>query len=190
MTYKSNVIAQRPFVQATQPRSLPCFTMNRFSPLHPLAPHVEQGRFRSEMSKKLFGLGRPSKTSPHRVGPVQAEILRVIRDKPDLAHGVGIAGYLRRQGNEDVSDAQTYIALRRLDARGLIAERQSEPDPRNTPSDSRRGRPHKLYSLTASGKRALEEGGGATNSKAGTDAQREGNFQNGAQTKGLTPVVG
>lgn len=142
------------------------------------------------MANKLFGLGRPGKKSPHRVGPVQAEILRIIRDKPELAHGAGIAGYLRKQGSQDVSDAQTYIALRRLDARGLIAELQLDPENGKTPSDSRRGRPHKLYSLTASGKRALEEGGAATNSKAGTDAQREGNFHNGARNKGPTPVVG
>jgi DNA-binding PadR family transcriptional regulator len=143
------------------------------------------------MAKTVFGLGRPSARSPLKVGPVQVEILCIIRDHPDKAFGAGIAGHLRDHRGHDVSDAQTYIAIRRLDARGLIAERkaparQSQP---NTPSDSRRGRPHKLYSLTASGKRALEQSGTAANSKAGTDAQREGIFD-AAYPEGPTPVVG
>lgn len=141
------------------------------------------------MLAPFFGLGRPKADSPHKVGPVQAEILQIIRDHPGLAHGVGIAGYLRDHRGHDVSDAQTYIALRRLDARGLIAERNALSDSRNTPSDNRRGRPHKLYTLTASGKRALEQGGAAVNSKAGTDAQMEGKLH-GAKTQDPTPVVG
>lgn len=141
------------------------------------------------MVSNFFGLGRPRADAPLKVGPVQAEILQIIRDHPGLAHGAGIAGYLRDHRGHDVSDAQTYIALRRLDARGLIAERSPDTETKNTPSDSRRGRPHKLYTLTASGKRALEQGGGANNSKAGTDAQMEGRFH-GAKTQDPTPVVG
>lgn len=143
----------------------------------------------SEMESKLFGLGRPRADAPLKVGPVQAEILQVIRDHVDIAYGVGIAGYLRDHRGHDVSDAQTYIALRRLDARGLIAERSPETEKQNTPSDSRRGRPHKFYTLTASGKRALQYGGGAANSKAGSDAQMEGRFH-GAKEEGPAPVVG
>ena len=75
------------------------------------------------MAKSLVGTGRPSAKSPLRIGPVQADVLRVIRDKPDLAHGAGIAATLREIGHDDLSDAQAYIALRRLDALGLIAER-------------------------------------------------------------------
>lgn len=141
------------------------------------------------MASKFFGLGRPRADAPFKVGPVQAEILQIIRDHSNLAHGAGIAGYLRDHRHHNLSDAQTYIALRRLDARGLITERSTDPDTRKTPSDSRRGRPHKLYTLTASGRRALEQGGGANNSKAGADAQMEGRFH-GAKTQYPTPVVG
>jgi DNA-binding PadR family transcriptional regulator len=144
--------------------------------------------FAREMAKLFFGLGRPSAKSPNRVGPVQAEVLRIIRDRSGIAHGAGIAGYLRENFDADVSDAQTYIALRRLDVRGLIEPRPDTSDNRTTPSVGRRGRPHKLYSLTASGRRALE-GGAADNSSTGTDAQMEGKFH-GAKAKGPTPVVG
>ncbi|MGP3699738.1 PadR family transcriptional regulator [Rhodobacter sp. NSM] len=141
------------------------------------------------MLGRFLGLGRPRADTPLKVGPVQAEILQIIRDHTELAYGVGIAGYLRERLGHDVSDAQTYIALRRLDARGLIAERNADLEAKDTPSDSRRGRPHKLYTLTASGKRALEPGGGAVNSNAGTDAQMEGRFR-GAKAEDPTPVVG
>lgn len=170
-----------------------CKTYLVSSPPPSLSPSARRAlttlKVASEMAPKLFGLGRPRADAPLKVGPVQAEILQIIRDHSDLAHGVGIAGYLRDHRGHDVSDAQTYIALRRLDVRGLIAERNAETDIRNTPSDSRRGRPHKLYTLTASGKRALEQGGAANNLKAGTDAQMEGVFH-GAKEKGPTPVVG
>ena len=141
------------------------------------------------MLSNFFGLGRPKADAPLKVGPVQADILQIIRDHPELAHGVGIAGFLRDHRGHDVSDAQTYMALRRLDARGLIVERSADTDTRNTPSDSRRGRPRKLYTLTASGMRALQQGGAADNSKAGTDAHVEGIFH-GAKAKGPPPVVG
>ena len=133
-------------------------------------------------------LGRPSAHDPDRIGPVQAEILTIIRDDPDNAHGVGIAEVLRRRHGDEFSDAQTYIALRRLDVRGLIRELSIAPGSKTTPSVGRRGRPRKLYSLTASGRRALE-GGDAVNSSAGTDAQQRGTLY-GAKAKGPTPVVG
>ncbi|WP_187971779.1 helix-turn-helix transcriptional regulator [Aquibium microcysteis] len=140
------------------------------------------------MPFSVFGLGRPSAEAPNKVGPVQAEVLRIIRDNPGSAYGAGIAQRLRERCGDEVSDAQTYIALRRLLARGFIAERDPHARTPNTPSDSRRGRPHKHYALTASGKRALHEGGDASYSKAGSDAQMEGQFHG---AKGYpAPVVG
>lgn len=141
------------------------------------------------MPRRLFGLGRPSASAPHRVGPIQADVLRVVRNHPEHAHGVGIAGFLRDHEGSDVSDAQIYIALQRLDARDLVVERAKGAVSEITPSASRRGRPRKLYSLTASGKRALE-GGAAMDSKADTDAREENSSRDDQEAKGLTPVVG
>lgn len=109
------------------------------------------------MTWSIFGLGRPSADAPNRVGPVQAEILQIIRDVPEKAHGVGIAEILRSRHGDTFSDAQTYIALRRLEVRGLISERSDAPDNKTTPSAVQRGRPRKLYALNASGMGALKD---------------------------------
>ena len=109
------------------------------------------------MTWSIFGLGRPSADAPNRVGPVQAEILQIIRDVPEKAHGVGIAEILRSRHGDSFSDAQTYIALRRLDVRGLVTVDSGASD-KITPSKTQRGRPRIYYTLTASGWRALEDG--------------------------------
>lgn len=141
------------------------------------------------MPLTFFGLGRPSAEAPNRVGPVQAEILRVIRDMPEKAHGVGIAEILRGRFDDTISDAQTYIAIRRLEVRGMICELTNKPENPPTPSIGQRGRPRKLYSLTASGRRALEDEAATRNSLARTDAQQRGTLY-GAKKKGPTPLVG
>lgn len=110
--------------------------------------------------------GRPPKGDPHTVGPLQKEILREILTHPSEAHGVGIARALRREHDPELPDAQVYVALRRLEARGII-ELARDVDEQNSPSlsNGRRGRPRKLYALTMSGKRAIT--GAAENSKSG-----------------------
>jgi len=110
------------------------------------------------MTWSIFGLGRPSADAPNRVGPVQAEILQIIRDVPEKAHGVGIAEILRGRHGDTFSDAQTYIALKRLDARGLVTVDGGALEKGTTPSKAQRGRPRIYYTLTASGWRALEDG--------------------------------
>jgi DNA-binding PadR family transcriptional regulator len=109
--------------------------------------------------------GRPPKDEPHKVGPLQEEILRKIASKPSEAHGIGIARALRHEFDPNLPDAQVYVALRRLEARGII-ELVSDVDSTNSPSESNRprGRRRKIYALTMSGKRAISDA--AENSKS------------------------
>lgn len=140
----------------------------------------------------FVGLGRPSADQPLRVGPVQAAILMIIRDFPDHAHGVGIATVLRCEFDREITDAQTYVGLRRLESRGLIAARSNNHSngQETTPSKSqgRRGRPHKTYFLTASGKRALESVVAGNSESAG--AQPRGVSSDGRLPPKTASVVG
>ena len=131
------------------------------------------------MTWSIFGLGRPSADAPNRVGPVQAEILQIIRDFPEKAHGVGIAEVLRGRHGDTFSDAQTYIALKRLDVRGLVAVSDDNRTrvEETTPSKAQRGRPRIYYTLTASGWRALEDGAAINSSGEYSGAQPRRNLE-------------
>lgn len=110
--------------------------------------------------------GRPPKDKPNKVGPLQQQILRKIAAAPSDAHGIGIARALRQELDPNLPDAQVYVALRRLEARGIIELAKDNVDKTNSPSLSNgpRGRRRKLYALTMSGKRAISDA--ATNSKS------------------------
>jgi len=101
-------------------------------------------------------IGRPSRDDPNKVGPLQEAILRRIASCPAEAHGIGIARALRNE-HPDLPDAQVYVALRRLEARGIIELAALDTNSTHTPSSSkgRKGRPRKFYALTGSGKRAI-----------------------------------
>jgi DNA-binding PadR family transcriptional regulator len=140
------------------------------------------------MLLKAFGLGRPSRQHPDRVGPVQAKILSFIATQPEQSHGVGIARHLRAIFDPDLTDAQAYVALKRLEARGLVSSVTASKDKQETtPSKRSRGRPHKYYSLTPSGMRALSNVGDKY-SRLNPDGLGKGN-SNDHQTS-PTPVVG
>ena len=123
------------------------------------------------MAKERARPGRPDAHDPDRVGPVQQAVMLAIRDHPSNAYGVGISRRLRREFDPDIADAQVYVAMRRLESRNLISEMKTL---RKTaePSSGRKGRPHKLYSLTVSGKRALERGDAQFGS-SNTDTRRK-----------------
>ena len=102
--------------------------------------------------------GRPASNTPYLVGPVQARILGFVNARPQQAHGVGIARYIRDNVDAEVADAQIYVAIKRLETRGfLVAVNPDETGfAQNTPSERVRGRPRKYYSLTSSGMGALK----------------------------------
>lgn len=108
----------------------------------------------------MFGLGRPSRRDPNRIGPIQGQILSFIATHEADAHGVGIARHLREANDPEMTDAQAYVALKRLEARGFVSSATASKDIyETTPSKRSRGRPRKYYSLTPSGKRALNSVG-------------------------------
>lgn len=109
---------------------------------------------------KILGLGRPSKEQPERIGEVQVNVLLIINQSPERAYGVAIANQMREQCAPEISDAQVYGALRRLEARGFLksCERLEMPKHSNSPSPKHQGRPRKYYTLTASGLRAMRTG--------------------------------
>jgi DNA-binding PadR family transcriptional regulator len=83
------------------------------------------------------------------LGPVQVAILRSIERNPAEAYGAAITTELHESVGGELVDAQVYIALKRMESRGLV-KGISE-------SGGRRGRPRKVYSLTGSGRQALKQ---------------------------------
>lgn len=128
------------------------------------------------MIKAPFNIkpGRPPKDQPNIIGPLQAEILRKISSDPSDAHGIGIARALRQEFDPNLPDAQVYVALRRLEARGII-ELIGNVDTKNSPSVSNgpRGRHRKLYALTTSGKRAISDAAVNSKSKPGQSLYKD-----------------
>lgn len=117
--------------------------------------------------------GRPSRNEPNKVGPLQEQILRKIVSHPSDAHGIGIARALRNELDPNIPDAQVYVALRRLETRGII-ELAQDVDNTNSPSVSSRprGRRRKLYALTVSGKRAISDAAVNSKSEPGQSSNR------------------
>jgi DNA-binding PadR family transcriptional regulator len=80
-------------------------------------------------------------------------VIRSIRHLGLQASGTGIRDLLARQTGEEIESARVYVALLRLERKGLV----SATDETERPA-GRRGRPRRIYALTATGLRALEAG--------------------------------
>jgi len=80
-------------------------------------------------------------------------VVRSIRHLGLEACGSSIREYLAAQTGEELEAARVYIALKRLEGQGLVSSRDENERPAG-----RRGRPRRIYELTASGLRALEAG--------------------------------
>lgn len=72
------------------------------------------------------------------------------------AYGAAIADHLERQTGREISQAATYIALKRLTEKGMLAS-ASGP---NGPTE-RGGRPRRYFSVTEEGLRQLKSSGAA-----------------------------
>lgn len=140
--------------------------------------------------KAVVGIGRPSRERPARIGPVQAKLLAFVGAHPDRAHGAGIAEHFRQNQDPAFGDAQAYVAIKRLEARGFLVS--VEPPHEPLPSKRSQGRPHKYYSLTASGRRALE-GVAVEGLSSNPGVKRKGDSIDDAiqaTREGQSPVVG
>ena len=67
------------------------------------------------------------------------------------AYGVGVMDEIERQTNRDLNISAVHAVLTRLEEKGFLKSKMSEP------TDERGGRRKRIFLLTAAGKRALEE---------------------------------
>lgn len=94
------------------------------------------------------------------LGVTQILMLESICSKPDSAYGTAIAADVSKTLSEEVSDAQTFMTLGRLEENGLIEEiPQGHPDVTSPLVNviKTRGRPRKHYRLTPKGAAALDQ---------------------------------
>lgn len=85
------------------------------------------------------------------LGELEHLVLLVIVRLGSEAYGVPIVDELRRHTRRPVLRPSVYLALRRLEEKGLIRSRLGEPEPR------RGGRARKYVQLTAAARRQLRE---------------------------------
>lgn len=85
------------------------------------------------------------------VGALEQMILLVLVRIGPEAYGVPIVDELGRHTRRPVLRPSVYLALRRLENKGLIQSRLGDPEPR------RGGRARRYFVITASGRRALRE---------------------------------
>ena len=77
-------------------------------------------------------------------------LLALLRLGPD-AYGVTIVDELNRHSPRAVLRPSVYLALRRLEAKGLVRSRLGDPEPR------RGGRARRYFEVSAAGRKALGE---------------------------------
>lgn len=80
-------------------------------------------------------------------------VLRAIRILGIDASGTAIRSLLSRQLDRDLEAARVYVSLSRLQRQGLVSARDESERPAG-----RRGRPRRIYELSASGLQALDAG--------------------------------
>jgi PadR family transcriptional regulator PadR len=80
-----------------------------------------------------------------------AALLAVVRLGEDGAYGLAVRHDLSERAGRDYSVGAIYTTLQRLEDKGLLASRTSEPLP------VRGGRSRRLFRLTGAGSRALRE---------------------------------
>jgi len=83
------------------------------------------------------------------LGEFEQMVLLAILRLGDDAYGVTIRGELAERAGRDVAPGAMYTALERLESKGLIASRMSDPTPQ------RGGRAKRHVTVTAAGRKAL-----------------------------------
>jgi DNA-binding PadR family transcriptional regulator len=84
------------------------------------------------------------------LGELEQLILLAILRLGDDAYGVTIRAELADRAGRDVAPGALYTALERLETKGLISSRMSDPLPQ------RGGRARRVVAVTAAGAKALE----------------------------------
>jgi DNA-binding PadR family transcriptional regulator len=83
------------------------------------------------------------------LGEFEQLILLAILRLGDAAYGVTIRAELAERAERNIAPGAMYTALERLEAKGLIKSRMSDPTPQ------RGGRAKRFVSVTAAGRQAL-----------------------------------
>ena len=85
------------------------------------------------------------------LGEVEHLVLLALLRLDQNAYGVAIMDEIAGRTGRDVSRPAVYIALRRLEAKGLVSSRLGEPTP------ERGGRAKRYFTLERAGLRALQD---------------------------------
>jgi DNA-binding PadR family transcriptional regulator len=84
------------------------------------------------------------------LGEFEQIVLLAVARLGEEGYGVSLRREIARRTGRDVAVGAVYATLARLEEKGLVASRESEPTPR------RGGRARKQFRVLASGVRALE----------------------------------
>ena len=84
------------------------------------------------------------------LGPLEHLVLLAVLRLGDRSYGVPILEEIKARTGRDYLRPSVYIALRRLEAKGLVKSRLGDPTP------ERGGRAKRFFTITAQGQRQLE----------------------------------
>ena len=87
----------------------------------------------------------------HSLGTLELNVLLAVARLGDEAYGLGIRRDVSARTRHDYSVGAVYTTLQRLEEKGLVSSRTSDPTPR------RGGRSRRHFSVTASGRKALQQ---------------------------------
>lgn len=93
----------------------------------------------------------PDAPSPAPLGPFELTVILAVARLGEEAYGLAIRRDLAARTGRDHSVGAIYTTLGRLEEKGLVVSRMSEPQP------VRGGRARREFRLTGEGERALRE---------------------------------
>jgi DNA-binding PadR family transcriptional regulator len=89
--------------------------------------------------------------TPPTLGPLELTILLAVARIGEGAHGLAIRRDVSSRTKHDYSVGAVYTTLQRLETKGFVSSRTTDPLP------VRGGRSRREFKLTASGRRALRQ---------------------------------
>jgi DNA-binding PadR family transcriptional regulator len=89
--------------------------------------------------------------TPTTLGPLEITILLAVARLGDGAHGLAIRRDVSTRTKHDYSVGAVYTTLQRLETKGLVSSRTTDPLP------VRGGRSRREFKLTTNGRRALRQ---------------------------------
>jgi DNA-binding PadR family transcriptional regulator len=84
------------------------------------------------------------------LGELEELVLLVVAAHEDLAYGVGIMEFLKKEIGRDLNISAVHAVLKRLEAKGMLTSSMSAP------TAARGGRRKRIFSITKVGAEALD----------------------------------